>query len=137
MTNHSEPTPPAYPLIDQAAQLQSASGKPLTELNPAALAAGSLTPADLQIDPATLRAQAEVARAAGYPQLATNLLRAAELTAVPNDEILRMYDALRPGRSSHADLIALADRLEQIYHAPICATLVREAAEVYRLRGIR
>jgi propanediol dehydratase small subunit len=48
-----------------------------------------------------------------------------------------MYDALRPGRSNHAELIALAERLEQIYHAPICATLVREAAEVYRLRGIR
>jgi propanediol dehydratase small subunit len=57
------PTPPVYPLIDQAAPLQSASGKRLDDLNPAALAAGSLNPADLQIDSATLRAQAEVARA--------------------------------------------------------------------------
>jgi propanediol dehydratase small subunit len=91
--------------------------------------------ADVQISAETLRAQAEVALSHGYGQLAANLIRAAELTAVPNVEVLRMYALLRPGRATHAELVQLADELEERYGAPECARLVREAAEVYRARG--
>lgn len=126
-----------YPLMDHAAdQLRAASGKPLREVSLEAVGAGELSIADTQISAEALRAQAAVARAAGYGQLAENLERAAELTAVPNAEVLQMYDALRPGRASHADLIALAERLARVYTAPVCAALVREAAEVYRSRGL-
>ncbi|MBX0329806.1 diol dehydratase small subunit [Oscillochloris sp. ZM17-4] len=126
-----------YPLIEHAAEtLRAASGRPLSEVTLETLEAGELEIADTQISAEALRAQAEVARAAGYPQLAENLGRAAELTAVPNAEVLRMYDMLRPGRASHAELLALADALEREHAALACAALVREAAEVYARRGL-
>src|SRR6185436_8927364 len=97
---------------------------------------GELSMADFQISADTLRAQAAVARQAGYTQLAANLTRAAELTAVPNAEVLKMYHTLRPGRATHAQLLMLAEALESQYHAPECARLVREAAQVYQTRGL-
>jgi propanediol dehydratase small subunit len=123
-----------YPLIDRAETLEAASGRPLGEVTLDAL--DELSIADVQISPATLRAQAEIARAAGFRQLASNLDRAAELTAVPNAELLRMYELLRPQRATHAELLALAEELERRYAAAENARLVREAAEVYRARGL-
>ncbi len=124
-------TKPRYPLREHAAdQLQAASGRSLAAITPDAI--DHMRIDDLQVSAATLRAQAEVAQGAGYVQLAANLMRAAELTAVPNDEVLRMYEMLRPGRSSHAELIALAGRLEQDYDATHTAALVREAAYAYQ-----
>jgi len=123
-----------YPLIDQADELRAVSGRPLSEVTLDALE--DLSIADVQISPATLRAQAAIARQAGFRQLATNLTRAAELTAVPNAELLRMYEMLRPQRASHAELLALADELEHGYEAVENAQMVREAAEVYRARGL-
>ena len=125
---------PDYPLIDQADELRAMSGRPLSEVTLDAL--DELSIADVQISPATLRAQAEIARQAGFRQLATNLTRAAELTAVPNAELLRMYELLRPQRASHAELLALANALEQRYEAVENARMVREAAEVYHARGL-
>jgi propanediol dehydratase small subunit len=130
-------TVPVYPLMQNAAdEVRAASGRRLSEITPAALEAGWLSLADVQISAETLRAQAAIARRAGYPQLAANLTRAAELTAVPNTEILRMYERLRPGRASREELLALAEGLEQRYAAPECARLVREAAAVYAARGL-
>lgn len=89
-----------------------------------------------QISPDTLRHQAEVARVAGFTQLAENLRRAAELTAVPNDELLRMYELLRPGRSTLDELITMAEKLERDYNAVETAAFVREAAQVYLARNL-
>ena len=77
----------------------------------------------------------QVAETHGNPQLGDNLRRAAELTALPDDEVLAIYEALRPGRSTLAGLEAIASRLEA-ESAPLCAALVREAAEVYDRRGL-
>lgn len=126
-----------YPLMSHhAAQLETASGRPLNEITVQAAADGLLSPADLGISAETLRAQAAVAREAGYGQLAANLTRAAELTAVPNEELLQMYEMLRPGRSTFETLAALAEKLEAVYRAPETANFVREAAAVYRERGL-
>lgn len=125
--------PPLYPLMQSAAEhLRAGSGRPMGEIT----TEHDLSMADLQISAETLRAQAAVAREAGYAPLAENLTRAAELTAVPNVEVLRMYQRLRPGRSTHAELLALAETLEGQYAAPACGRLVREAAEVYRSRRL-
>ena len=125
-----------YPLMDHAAErLRAASERPLAEITLDA-ADGALSIEDLQIHADTLRAQAEIARAAGYRQLAANLTRAAELARVPNDEVLRVYELLRPGRASFAELIALAELLERRYDACETAGLVREAASVYQSRGL-
>lgn len=126
-----------YPLMDHAADdLHAISGRPLDAITLAAAEAGELEIADLQISAESLRTQAAIARDAGYPQLAANLTRAAELTAVPNAEVLKMYELLRPGRSSYAELQALAERLVRSHNAPENAALVREAAEVYLARGL-
>jgi propanediol dehydratase small subunit len=94
-----------------------------------------LDPAELRATPATLRLQADVADAAGRPQLADNLRRAAELAPLPDDTILEVYTALRPGRSSAADLESWAERLEAL-GAPLTAAFVRDASHVYATRGL-
>ena len=126
-----------YPLMGSAAEnLTTGSGRTLDSINLEAAAAGEVDAADLQISASTLRAQAEVAEQGGYRELAQNLRRAAELTAVPNAELLRMYETMRPGRSTYAELAEMAERLERDYNAPINAAFVREAAEVYRSRNL-
>jgi propanediol dehydratase small subunit len=127
----------SYPLGEnERGELRAESGRLVDEITVEAAVAGELSGADLQIRAQTLRAQADVARAAGYPQLAQNLARAAELTAVPNEELLKMYETLRPGRATRAEMLALAERLEQVYQATENAKLVREAAAVYLARGL-
>jgi propanediol dehydratase small subunit len=111
------------------------SGRPIEELTLEAAVRGDLSPADLRVHPDTLRYQAEVAEAHGNPQLGENLRRAAELTGAADDELLAIYEALRPGRSTAAGLETIAARLEAA-DAPLCAALVREAAEVYACRGL-
>ena len=48
----------------------------------------------------------------GNPQLADNLRRGAELVAFSDEELLELYESLRPGRASALELDELADRLE-------------------------
>ena len=91
--------------------------------------------AELRATPETLRLQAEVARAAGRTQLADNLLRAAELAPLPDEAILAIYTALRPRRSTAAELEAWAKQLDG-WGAPGTAAFVREAAQVYAERGL-
>ncbi|HEY3291871.1 MAG TPA: diol dehydratase small subunit [Anaerolineae bacterium] len=127
---------PHYPLGDGADDgISAASGRKLSQITLEAAAAGELSDSDFQIRPDTLRQQALVAQSAGYTQLAENLVRAAELTAVPNAELLLMYEALRPGRASHAEMLRMADRLEHEYQAPENAKLFRQAAQVYLQRS--
>jgi propanediol dehydratase small subunit len=116
--------------------VHTASGHTLDDLNIEAIRTGEVTADDFCISDETLRRQAKAAEAAGYRQLAENLRRAAELTGVSNQELLDIYNALRPGRSTYTELIALADRLENNLDAPLTATFVREAAEVYLERDI-
>jgi propanediol dehydratase small subunit len=111
------------------------SGRPIGEITIEAAVRGHLSPADLRVHPDVLRHQAGVAEAHGNRQLGENLRRAAELTALPDDEVLAVYEALRPGRSTRTGLEAIAARLEA-GAAPLCAALVREAAEAYHRRGL-
>jgi propanediol dehydratase small subunit len=90
---------------------------------------------DVRATPETLALQAEVARAVGRTQLAENLERAAELARVPDDALLEVYTALRPHRSTAAELEGWAARLEQ-WGASRTAAFVREAASVYVARGL-
>ncbi len=96
---------------------------------------GRLTLADLQMDPATLAHQAVVAEEHGNPQLAENFLRAAELALIDGEEVMALYEALRPHRSTAAELEALRASLEH-RGASRCAALVAQAAVVYARRGL-
>ena len=89
-----------------------------------------------EISAAALKYQAAKARDAGFVQLSHNFLRAAELTVVPDNEILAIYELLRPGRSTHAELCTTADKLELIYGAPETAAFVRDAAAEYLRRNL-
>lgn len=107
----------------------------MEQLTVDAIRAGEVGLEDLRIHPETLERQAVVAEQHANPQLAENLRRAAELTRLPDDEVLAIYEALRPGRSTAAQLTALADSLAA-RGLPRCAALVAEAAEVYARRGL-
>jgi propanediol dehydratase small subunit len=111
------------------------SGKPAADLTVDALVRDELASDDVRIHPATLEAQAVVAEGHGNPQLAANFRRAAELARFSEAEILALYEALRPRRSTMDELGALADRLTA-RDAPRCAALVREAAIAYAARGL-
>jgi propanediol dehydratase small subunit len=117
-----------YPLGGRRPDLvRTPAGTPLAELTLASAKEGRVAAEELRATPETLRRQADVARAAGRAQLADNLERAAELTAVPDDELLEVYTALRPGRSTAEELERLAARLDGC-GAVRTAAFVREAA---------
>jgi propanediol dehydratase small subunit len=114
---------------------RSLSGKLVSDLTLDAVRRGEVSLPDLRIHPETLDHQASVAEAHGNPQLAENLRRAAELTVLPDDEVLAIYEALRPHRSTPEQLTALAGSLAG-RGLPRCAALLTEAAEVYARRGL-
>lgn len=95
---------------------------------------GIISMEDVRITPEILKAQGEIAKAGGREQIEFNFSRAAEMTKVSDKRLLEMYNALRPYRSSKAELLAIADELESQYGAKICADFVREAAENYERR---
>ena len=111
------------------------SGRPVESLTVEAVRTGEVGVADLRIHPETLERQAVVAEQHGNAQLASSLRRAAELTRLPDDEVLAIYEALRPGRSTPAQLTKLAASLDA-RGLPRCAALLTEAAEVYARRGL-
>ena len=111
------------------------SGRDVSDLTVARLAADELSVDDVRIHPETLQRQALVAEQHHNRQLAANFRRAAELALVDEAEVLAIYEALRPSRSSNHDLVVLAARLDGV-PAPLCAALVREAALVYARRGL-
>jgi propanediol dehydratase small subunit len=115
--------------------VRALSGRAVSELTLEAVRDGELSLSDLRIHPETLERQAAVADAHANPQLAENLRRAAELTRLRDDEVLAIYDALRPGRSTPVRLAELAAGLAD-RGLPRCAALLTEAAEVYASRGL-
>jgi len=121
-----------YPLSERAtADLRTPSGKKFEDIDLDAVVEGRVEMKDLRVSPEALELQAEIAQAAGRPQLAENLRRAAELANIPEEKILEIYAALRPGRSSHDRLVEVATELEQKWRAPRCAQFVREALKAY------
>jgi propanediol dehydratase small subunit len=125
-----------YPLgVRRPELVRTPTGTPLVEVTLEAARAGRLSGAELRATPDTLRLQADVARAAGRTQLAENLERAAELAALPDGELLEIYTALRPRRSTANELESWAARLDGEL-APLTAAFVREAAAVYAKRNL-
>ena len=132
----SKVTADDYPLYNKHPELiKTSTGKSLDDISLRNINDGTIKAEDVRISPETLEMQAQVAESVGRPQLAENFRRAQELIAVPDARVLEIYNALRPNRSSKAELIAIAEELENQYNAVITAGLVREAAEVYERRG--
>jgi propanediol dehydratase small subunit len=125
-----------YPLAAKRPELlKTPTGKKLSDITLEKVLSGEVTPKDVSIAPETLRMQAEIADGVGRTQFANNLRRAAELTAIPDNRILEIYNALRPYRSTKPELLAIAEEMENKYNAKINAAFVREAAGVYERRN--
>jgi propanediol dehydratase small subunit len=126
----------SYPLgATSRGAVHTATGKNVSEITLDSVLAGELGPRDVAVAPETLRLQATFAEEGGNPQLAENLRRGAELVAFSDDELLRFYEMLRPGRSSADELDSLAETLEE-RGAERCASLVREVRAAYLRRGL-
>jgi propanediol dehydratase small subunit len=125
-----------YPLGTRRPDLVgTTSGRPFVELTLDAARAGKVSADDLRATSGTLALQSQVARAADRGQLADNLARAAELVGVSDTDLLEIYTALRPGRSTATELEEAAARLDAA-GAKLNAAFVREAAGVYADRGL-
>lgn len=126
-----------YPLSKKRPELvKTSTGKSLDDISLEAVVSGAIKPEEIRITPETLEYQAQIAESICRPQLARNMRRAGELTRVPDERVLEIYNALRPKRSTKAELLAIADELEGKYAAVVCANHVREAAKVYEARGV-
>lgn len=96
---------------------------------------GKLGLGDLRMDPAALAHQAAVAEEGGNPQLAENFLRAAELATIDDEQVMALYEALRPYRSTAEDLDEL--RASLLANGAVrCAALVEQAGIAYARRGL-
>lgn len=126
-----------YPMLKKHGDvIKTPTGKNFAEITLANVLNESITIKDVRISSDMLHAQAQIAESAGKKQIGENLKRAAELTQVPDDVIIKMYDMLRPNRSTKAQLEELYQSLLNKYHSPMCAKLVQEATMVYEKRNI-
>ncbi|WP_254537012.1 diol dehydratase small subunit [Halomarina litorea] len=125
-----------YPLADDPENVTTPDGTKLSEITLEKVVEGEIDGDQLAITPETLEKQARIAEDRGRPQVARNFRRAAELTEVPDDRILEIYNALRPSGAEKETLHDIADELESEYGAEVNAAFVREAAEVYEERGL-
>lgn len=127
-----------YPVGEkQPERVRTPSGRPLSDLTLDNVLSGAVAAADFTITADGLRLQADIAARAGRPHLAHNLRRGAELVAVPEADLLAIYEQLRPGRAhSAAELRATAARVRQDYGAEAIAQLIEEAAAAYERRGV-
>jgi propanediol dehydratase small subunit len=125
-----------YPLGSMRPDLVATpGGHRLDEITLEAAREGVISGLEIRATPETLQLQAGIARASGRAPLAENFERAAELARVPDDELLAIYTALRPHRSTAGELERWALALEG-WGALRTAAFVREAAAAYLERGL-
>lgn len=126
-----------YPLGEYEKDIiSSKTGKKLEDITLDEVVKNHISSEDIKISKETLKIQGQIAKDAGNDPMEKNFARAAELVDVPDEVILKMYDKLRPNRSTKAELVLMAQELLEKYNAKNCARLVMEAAEVYEKRGV-
>ena len=126
-----------YPLGEhEKERITSKTGMKLTDITLDEVMKNHISADDIKISREMLKAQGQVPKEAGNDPMEKNFERAAELVDVPDEVILKMYDKLRPNRSTKLELVMMAQELLEKYNAKNCAKLVMEAAEVYEKRGI-
>lgn len=126
-----------YPLMEKHKDIiKTPTGKSVGDITLDALTKGKVEIEDVRISAEMLRNQADIAESAGKRQIAQNLRRASEMTAIEDDVVIKMYDMLRPNRATKEQLLEMADTLRNKYRAHQLAELVSEACAVYEKRGI-
>lgn len=126
-----------YPLgVYERENVKSKTGKKMIDITLEGVIKNQITAEDIKISKEVLEEQGNIAKSCGNAAMQKNFKRAAELVDVPDEIILKMYDKLRPNRSTKAELVCIAEELSQKYKAKQCADLVMEAVKVYEKRGI-
>ena len=134
-STNKEMTADDYPLYQKHRNLvKTPKGHNLDDINLQKVVNNQVDPKELRITPEALKLQGEIAASAGRPAIQKNLQRAAELTRVPDERVLEMYDALRPFRSTKQELLDIAKELRDKYNANVCAAWFEEAADYYESR---
>ena len=114
-----------YPLAEhEKDNITSKTGKKFTDITLDEVMKDHVAPDDIKISKDILKAQGQVAMEADNAPMEKNFERAAELVDVPDDVILKMYDKLRPNRSTKLELVMMAQELLEKYNAKNCARLV-------------
>ncbi|MDR1977481.1 MAG: diol dehydratase small subunit [Synergistaceae bacterium] len=126
-----------YPLgMKRRDVLKSPRGIPFDELTLENVESGKVAFEDFSISPDVLSMQGDIASSAGRTQIALNFNRAREMTKIPDERILEIYNSLRPHRSTKEEMLGIADELQNKFGAAVCAEFVREAADVYQRRKL-
>ena len=127
-----------YPIAEtQPEEVIDNRGKPLSSLTMEPVINGDVSMEDLRITPKALEQQADIATSVGRSALAGNLKQAAEMTRLPQSEVMAIYELLRPGRAVSKDsLLDEAQRLRNEQDAPLLADFIEEAARFYEKRGL-
>ena len=127
-----------YPIAEtQPEEVIGNRGKPLSSLTMESVINGDVSMEDLRITPKALEQQADIATSVGRSALAGNLKRAAEMTRLPQSEVMAIYELLRPGRAVSKDsLLDEAHRLRNEQDASLLADFIEEAARFYEKRGL-
>lgn len=125
-----------YPLKDSGIDIKSKSGKSLKDITIDQVINGKVTGEDIKISKETLKLQGEIARKEGRTQLSENFERASELVDIPDEELLIIYNMLRPYRSTKEELELKAKELIEKYNSISCSKLILDAVNVYNQRGI-
>ena len=122
-----------YPLGEhEKEKITSRTGKKLTDITLDEVMKNRVSADDIKISKEVLKAQGQVAREAGNDPMEKNFERAAELVDVPDDVILKMYDKLRPNRSTKLELVLMAQELLEKYNARNCAPVSYTHLDVYK-----
>lgn len=116
--------------------MKSKTGKSINEITIENVLNGKIKLEDIKISSETLLRQGNIAYECGRPQLKKNFQRAAELVDVPDDIVLKVYESLRPNRSTKGELLKIASILKNKYKAEECAKFIQNTVDVYEKRSI-
>ncbi|SET18513.1 propanediol dehydratase small subunit [Natronincola peptidivorans] len=116
--------------------IRSKTGKTLKDITIENIMKGKISADDIKISKEALKKQGDIAKKHGRQQMQQNFNRASELTEVPDELILEIYDKLRPYRATKQELLEMARTLKNQYGAIDCGKMIEESALVYEKRGI-
>ncbi|MEG2290993.1 MAG: diol dehydratase small subunit [Clostridium sp.] len=125
-----------YPLSKSSLDIKSKSGKGLDDITIDEVIKGNITGEDIKISKETLKLQGDIAKSEGRKELGENFTRASELVDIPDEELLNIYNMLRPNRSSEEELLKKAEEIKVKYGAVNCSNLILDSVKVYKKRGI-
>ncbi len=126
-----------YPLYENHYEdIRTATGKGLSEFRLEAILDGKIKAEDCRISPEILERHAQIEESVGNFQIAAELRRSAEMTRIPDNRIMEIYNSLRPRMSDKDKLKEIVEELKLKYHAPQCAAFIEDAIYVYEKRNM-